>query len=420
MKIPQRLLPAVLLAVFQLTVAASGATQENDVAAGTLVGQVTSSTAALWMHAAQGADVVAHYRADADGAQEQAAKFVPIEKPVATGVPGRPAKVTLRGLKPATAYRFRVSIDGKFAPEWSCSFKTAPVEGRSCRFRLGLTSCMKYGQPQDSWKLFLKEKPDLHLTVGDTQYSDSTDADVQWRHHLRYRRVPEFAEVIRNVPTIAVWDDHDYGPNNSDGAARGKEASLASWRQVWANPRLGTNQTPGAFFKYSWGDVDFFVLDGRYHRSPDRAPDNDKKRMLGDEQFTWLLDGLKKSSASFKIIASGSTLDHSRADGWKIYTFSRHRLFDAIRKHNISGVVYLSGDIHRSLVWEHRESGRVGYPLVEVVSSGIANSKTLSFATIDFDTTLADPTMRVRIVQGNGAVSQDKTWKLSQLQGRAR
>jgi len=102
-------------------------------------------------------------------------------------------------------------------------------------------------------------------------------------------------------------------------------------------------------------------------------------------------------------------------DGWRIYTFSRHRLFDALKKHAISGVMYMSGDIHSSLVWEHHESERVGYPLVEVISSGVANSRTLSFATVDFDTTRQDPTARVRIVYGDGTTRTDKTWKLSQL-----
>ena len=78
--------------------------------------------------------------------------------------------------------------------------------------------------------------------------------------------------------------------------------------------------------------------------------------------------------------------------------------------------MYVSGDMHKSLVWEHHESERVGYPLVEVMSSGIANSKHLSFATIDFDTTCDDPAARVRIIFGDGKVMTDKTWKLSQLE----
>ncbi len=78
----------------------------------------------------------------------------------------------------------------------------------------------------------------------------------------------------------------------------------------------------------------------------------------------------------------------------------------------------MSGDIHNSLFWEHPESKRVGYPLVEVISSGVANSRNLSFATIDFDTRVDDPTMRVRIIQGDHRVSAEKTWRLSQLSHR--
>ncbi|MGB1128614.1 MAG: hypothetical protein ACPG4K_01090, partial [Haloferula sp.] len=75
-------------------------------------------------------------------------------------------------------------------------------------------------------------------------------------------------------------------------------------------------------------------------------------------------------------------------------------------------------DMHYSRVWEHPESERLGYPLVEVISSGIANSKTRSFATIDFDTEQADPSMRVRIVHGDGTVREDRAWNLSQLGGK--
>ena len=161
--------------------------------------------------------------------------------------------------------------------------------------------------------------------------------------------------------------------------------------------------------------MDFFVVDGRYHRSPDKTPDDANKRMLGDAQFNWLLEGLKSSRAKFKVIASGSTLDHSKGDGWRIYTFSRHRLFDAVKTNRINGVVYMSGDIHNSLVWQHPESNRVGYPLVEVISSGVANSGNLSFAVVDFDTTGTDPAMRVRIIMGNRKIAIDRTWKLSEI-----
>jgi alkaline phosphatase D len=384
--------------------------------AGPLTGDVRANQVTLWMYAPIKSKCTYSYHAiGASGTDKKRGGLKPISNQAAK-VPGQIFKSNLDGLSPDTRYQYQVTIDGKADPSWKGSFKTAPLEGTPTAFRMAITSCMHIKRAQRSWNLLLAEQPDLHLTVGDTHYADTTDPTIQLQHHVAYRRKKEFANVLRQVPTYAIWDDHDYGPNNSDGTAEGKEFSLAGWKQAWPNPASGTPDTPGAFFKFSRGDVDFFVVDGRYHRSPNELPDNDKKRMLGDAQFEWLLSGLKNSKAKFKIIASGSVLHHSKVDGWRIFTFSRHRLFDAIKKHKISGVMYIGGDMHQSLVWQHHESDRVGYPMIEIMSSGITNGKDLSFATIDFDTTVDDPTARVRIIYGRGKkVNTDKTWKLSQL-----
>jgi len=384
--------------------------------AGPITGDVRANQATLWMYAPSKSKCTFSYLAEGSSKKINKTGNLTALSNQAAKVPGQIFKSTMNGLAPDTRYQYQVSINGKADPKWKGSFKTAPVEGTSTAFRMAITSCMHIKRAQRSWNLLLEEQPDLHLTVGDTHYADTTNPTVQLEHHLTYRREKEFAKVLQQVPTYAMWDDHDYGPNNSDGTAKGKEFSLAGWKQAWPNPPSGTSKTPGAFFKFSRGDVDFFVVDGRYHRSPNELPDDDKKRMLGDAQFEWLLNGLKNSKAKFKIIASGSVLEHSKVDGWRIFTFSRHRLFDAIKEHKISGVMYIGGDMHKSLVWQHHESDRVGYPMIEIMSSGITNGKDLSFATIDFDTTVADPTARVRIIYGRGEkINTDKTWKLSQL-----
>ena len=384
--------------------------------AGPITGDVRANQATLWMYAPSKSKCTFSYLAEGSSKKSNKTGNLTALSNQAAKVPGQIFKSTMNGLAPDTRYQYQVSINGKADPKWKGSLKTAPVEGTSTAFRMAITSCMHIKRAQRSWNLLLEEQPDLHLTVGDTHYADTTNPTVQLEHHLTYRREKEFAKVLQQVPTYAMWDDHDYGPNNSDGTAKGKEFSLAGWKQAWPNPPSGTSKTPGAFFKFSRGDVDFFVVDGRYHRSPNELPDDDKKRMLGDAQFEWLLNGLKNSKAKFKIIASGSVLEHSKVDGWRIFTFSRHRLFDAIKEHKISGVMYIGGDMHKSLVWQHHESDRVGYPMIEIMSSGITNGKDLSFATIDFDTTVADPTARVRIIYGRGEkINTDKTWKLSQL-----
>lgn len=382
-------------------------------AAGPLVGHTTTSTAAIWMYTPGTAAAELRYATDLN---DGGGRRVPFEKIDMShlAVRGQAWKAVLRDLSPETRYEYQVLVHGEARPEHRGSFRTAPGDGKPAKFRVGVTSCMKIEKPQDSWPLFLKQEPNLHLTIGDTVYADTTDPRVQWRHHLRYRQSPAFASVIREVPTYSLWDDHDYGPDNSDGREQGKQWSLSGWQRVWLNPAAGTAQLPGAFYRFAWGDVEFFMADGRYYRSPSKANDDAGKTMLGEAQFQWLLAGLKASPAKFKIVVSGSTLHHSLHDGWRVYTHSRHQFFDAIKRHRIDGVVYVSGSLHNSLVWEHHESERVGYPLVEVISSGIANSKRLGFATLDFDTTLDDPTMTVRIVNGNGRVKR-QAWQRSQL-----
>ena len=409
---------SLALVAFLFGSAALHAQKAADVS-GPLIGHVTAEQASVWMFIPKGSEAELSYRKEAKGTDDKIAPFQPIANPAvaAQDAGGMPVIAKPKGLEPNTAYQYSVRIDGKNSPQLTGTFRSATPVGKPAKFRVALTSCMKIGKPQGSWTLLMAQQPDLHLTIGDTHYADTTEPKVQWQHHLRYRREKEFAEVLRKIPTYSMWDDHDFGPNNSDGTASGKENSLLGWKQFWANPAGGTASVPGAFYKFSRGEVDFFMVDGRYHRSPDSLPDDPEKRMLGDAQFEWLMDGLKSSQAKFKVIASGSTLQESEVDGWRIYTFARHRLLDAIKAESISGVMYFAGDVHRSLVHEHHESERVGYPLIEVISSGVANSKTLSFATIDFDTEAKDPKVRVRIIHGDGKVHDDKSWSLSQLGG---
>lgn len=380
---------------------------------GPMVGFVTPTEATVWAYAGPGAKLELRYRPDNNHPAPR--KILPMTpKPEDHDA----AKVTLSGLRPATAYRYEVSLDGKTDPAWQGRFSTAPTDGQPTRFKMAVSSCMEVGETpeQPSWYLMLAERPAFQLLLGDNVYANTTDREHLWKFHRQQRRVVEFAAMLRNTPTYAMWDDHDYGPNDSDGTAPGKENSLRAFRELFANPAAGIDGTPGAFYRFNWGDVEFFMLDGRYHRSPDKAPNDDKKRMLGDGQFQWLVDGLKASRAKFKVLASGSTLNMSRNDGWKIYDFERKRLYQAIMGNKIGGVMYLSGDVHRCLVDQRPASETGGYPLVEVISSGIANSKTQGFATLEFDTTVADPTVRIQIIHGDATTRLDRTLTLSELQ----
>ena len=66
------------------------------------------------------------------------------------------------------------------------------------------------------------------------------------------------------VPAYAVYNDHDYGVNNSDRTQPGKERSLRTFFEIWANPPTQTVEQPGIWTRFVAGQCEFWLLDGRY------------------------------------------------------------------------------------------------------------------------------------------------------------
>jgi len=262
-------------------------------------------------------------------------------------------------------------------------------------------------------------RPDLFLFVSDNHYGNTPDLESLWWNYRHALEVPERAELLANVSTLAIWDDHDYVGNNTNRTSPGRESALRAFGDYWATPPTGLPAEPGVYFRASRGDVDLFMLDDRYERD---LPGTAGAQILGDEQHAWLERELMASTATFRIIASGSIFSTTGGESWGIdYPSSRARLFDFIRDRRIPGVVLLSGDIHRSHLRRIHRSGTGAYDLPEIVSSPLANTTSTcpasaepdaeqvacidagtSFALLDVDTTLADPRILARILDGAG------------------
>lgn len=103
---------------------------------------------------------------------------------------------------------------------------------------------------------------DLEFLIlnGDTVYLDTTDYNRIWNHHMEQRQIEPFANIIRQRPVYATFDNHDYGPNNSDRTMIGKENSLRAFKDVFANPSYGTKDLPGIFTTFQYGDVRWTVI----------------------------------------------------------------------------------------------------------------------------------------------------------------
>ena len=376
---------------------------------GPMVGHVSPTSAVLWVYTSHAPGVRVWYRPAAVPAS--AARSVDLV---------RNHRVTLPDLTPDTGYVYRVVYQGETFEHWTGSFRTPPRAGTPHKFRMAVSSCMKpdHGD-QHAFVSLLAEQSDFQLLLGDNVYADSLVRDVVWRHYLEMRGVWQFAEVLRQVPTYALWDDHDFAGDNIGGAQVPQRARVLDiFREVWANPSYGIPGVPGVFFKLTWGDVDIFVLDGRYYRSALKDPNGTRKRMIGDAQFAWFAREIAASKAPFKFIASGSTLELEGTDTWAAYNYDRNRIWGLIREQRIGGVIWLSGDLHEGLVAVHPKAMTGFYDLYEVISSGIANSRDHEFAVLDVDTTVADPTCAIRILDGQGKLVQEERVTRSMLRVR--
>jgi alkaline phosphatase D len=275
----------------------------------------------------------------------------------------------------------------------------------------------------------LDAAPDLLLMIGDNMYANSTKPAMLSHFYLRMRTIASFAEVLANTPTWATWDDHDYTGNNKDGNSPGKENSLAAFQRYWANPFYGSDEVPGVWTSFVWGDVEFFLIDDRYHRSAGQGT------MLGQTQLDWLLNGLQASTATFKVLASGSqwTLGGS-SDSWATFAAEQALILDHIMEQGIDGVILISGDIHRTETRRLRDASATGYAVWEFTSSPIANNNsggcpglsepdtvvfcendTRYFSLLKFDTEAKPPKLTHETRNEAGVLLHAKTLSLDEL-----
>lgn len=285
----------------------------------------------------------------------------------------------MENLQPDTTYHYRVIANGKVdkyqRDRLPSTVRTAPAKPK--RFRVAFGSCARVQNDaeQPIWRAVAQYEPDLFFWLGDNIYGDTTTPAILAQEYQRQRFVPSFQLIGRNVPQLAIWDDHDNGLDNFDRTNPIKTDALRIFKQFWANPYYGSANTPGCFFDYAYGGVDFFFLDDRYYRAPDADEDTPTKEFLGKGQFDWLQQKLKASRAPFKVISCGSGWSRFKGvggDSWSAYQHERTRLFNFIRDNKINGVVLLSGDTHFPYVACAPWSEQGGYDFYDLVSSALA------------------------------------------------
>ncbi len=338
---------------------------------GPLLGHVSSTNATVWLKASSNAllSVVV-------GEVEDLSDRVGFKAPKLDAATFYSAQVLLTELEPATRYYYAVLMDGELAtPKPFPSFVTAPPEGASGHQRFAFVSCVGYAgfDSAATWAdLATRTNFDTLLMLGDNHYGNVTDPAKHFEWLGVQRRLPGYAELSRRIPQYAIWDNHDYGPEPTDKRQPKKADSLRAFKMLWPNPGFGEADNPGVYFKFTRGDIDFFMTDDRYYRDPNTAPEDGHKSYLGETQLAWLKRELLASKAKVKVIGSGGEWQtHGQAASWASFPRERDDLFKFIDDNKITGLLLLSGDRHFTAAYQ------VAGKFIEVTSGPLGSKNTV-------------------------------------------
>lgn len=384
---------------------------------GVLSGDPKSTSITLWTHVAELEQNAARVRVEV--ARDPGFRRVVASKLVPTARDrDHTVKVRVGGLKPDERYWYRFATRGAHSPVGRA--QTAPGADSKRPLRIGFFSCQDYESGYyGAYRRFVEEDCDVVLCLGDYIYERAywkdparedrtgsnrdgvarTLADYRAKYRL-YRSDPDLRELHRQIPLIAIWDDHEVEDNyvadpSSEDYDRPRQ--LAGWRAFHDyQPNLRFKEATRIYRRLSFGALaELFLLDDRQYRADqpcgDRyftgCPDAAKPRaFLGARQLGWLKDRLGRSKADWKLVGNQvmmMPLDLVEGiaitqDSWEGYLAERSDLLGSIRDRGIRDVAFLTGDIHTFFAGEVREPGARGVPLATEFVGGSTTSHGIS------------------------------------------
>jgi len=280
---------------------------------------------------------------------------------------GFTAKLRAENLDPGTEYKFIVLQNGREVElDYNCKFTTQELwhyRKDPEAFRLALGSCVYvneeefdrpgkgYGGDYQVFESIRSSNPDLMLWLGDNTYYREADA-FTWNgllhRNTHTRSLKEMQPLLASTNNYAIWDDHDFGLNDAVGTWIYKDKAKEAFKLFWANPSFGNSELEGITSNFYFNDVQFYLLDNRWFRTP--KYDSSRRKMLGKTQMEWLISELKASKSQYKFIAVGGQMLSSAMvyENFSNFPEERNYLLRRLSEENISGVVFLTGDRHHS------------------------------------------------------------------------
>jgi alkaline phosphatase D len=324
------------------------------------------------------------------------------------------ARIDLKNLPPNQQIFYRVIFqdlsDSKLYSQPSVgSFRTAPTDKQDIFFAWsGDTAGQGWGINTEFGGMKLYEtmrklNPDFFIHSGDTIYADNPlqaevtlDDDSIWKNITTPEKlkVAETLDEFRGnyiynlldenvrrfnaeVPILAQWDDHETTNNwypteiLEDSRYTVKDVSLLAQRANQAfleyfPIRIDSEDPSRIYRSFNYGPLlEIFMIDKRSYRGPNtpnrQTEEGPETVFLGNAQIRWLKNRLRKSRATWKIIASDMPIGLVVGDGPNNFENGANGdgpalgrelelagLLRFINRAKIKNVVWLTADVHYS------------------------------------------------------------------------
>jgi phosphodiesterase/alkaline phosphatase D-like protein len=270
----------------------------------------------------------------------------------------RIATFRVGGLTPDRPYAYAVSTASSRDPR-PASFRTFPEGPASFTFAFG--SCASTGSRSVLFDTVRRKVPLFLLHMGDFHYRNIRRNEPE-RFHAAFDAVlasPAQAALYRSTSIVYVWDDHDYGPDDSDRTSPARAAAQTVYRAAVPHfpLELGSAEIGRISQAFTVGRVRVIVTDTRSERAPKFDPDTDDKTMLGADQLAWLEGELAAAAKAHPLVIWVSTVpwitkvDARLGHGWEPYHRERTRLADTIKRLGlVSRLIMVSGDAHMAAI----------------------------------------------------------------------
>jgi alkaline phosphatase D len=361
---------------------------------GYVAGDVTPDGAMIWLRAEPGSKVFLQYTKDASLGDLSSIGPFSVEKDA-----DNTALIQLENLEPATTYYYRAAVAGK-QPGYVARFVTAPKpeDPAIVSFCFGGDTRESY-QPFTVMDAIRSQRPDFFLHLGDTIYADrggSCHRLSEFWAKYRANRADAWSQLcFAETSAYVIWDDHevedDYLPGNPL-APIGRKAFLDYW-PIRRHP----GEPERIYRSFRWGQAsELFLLDVRQYR------DRKHGTMLGQAQKEWLFDQVARSQAIFKFIATAVPMAGGGRDRWDGYPNERAEILRYLQQKKISGVVFLSADLHCAAITRIPKSnglknitaGPLAAPLNRITNGTTRRYEFFSAENFNFAKITVDPKAR--------------------------